>query len=103
MPRTKEAQEPQIPMTICDQSFQLVNKHLNDLGYDSPVGLSCDDTKLFPAWQLYWDAKKKSHFLVGGVGEPMHVADPEHLQEVINNAKLSKAAKVDQKLDTLCT
>jgi hypothetical protein len=83
-------------MTICDQSFKLVDEHLNALGYDGPVGLSCDDTKLFPAWRLYWDAKKKSHFLVGGLGEPLRVADPEHLKEMIDDAKLAKATKVSR-------
>ena len=92
--RTKEAREPRIPMTICDRTFQLVDEHLGALGYDGPVGLSCDDTKLFPSWRLYWDAKKKYLFLVGGIGEPMHVADPERLKEMINDAELVKATKV---------
>jgi hypothetical protein len=83
-------------MTICDRSFQLVDEHLGALGYSGPVGLSCDDTKLFPAWRLYWDAKKKSHFLVGGIGEPMRVADPERLKEMIEDAKLTKATKVSR-------
>jgi hypothetical protein len=90
--KTKEAHEPRIPMTICKQTFQLVDKHLSTLSYDGSVGLNCDDTKLF---QL-WDAKKKAHFMVGGVGEPMHVADPDRLKEIINDAKLVKATKVGQ-------
>lgn len=75
-------------------TFQRVDEHLSALGYTGPVGLSCDDTKLFAAWRMYWDAEKKAHFLVGGLGEPMHIADPDRLQKMINDAKLTKATKV---------
>jgi hypothetical protein len=92
--RAKEARKPRIPMTICDDTFRLVDEHLSALGYDGPVGLSCDDTKLFSAWRLYWDAKQKAHFLVGGLEQPMRVADPDRLKEMINDAKLAKATKV---------
>lgn len=81
-------------MTICDETFQRVDEHLTALGYSGPIGLSCDDTKLFSAWRMYWDAKEKAHFLVGGFGEPMRVADPERLQEMIDEANLTKATKV---------
>jgi hypothetical protein len=43
---------------------------------------------------LYWDAKEKAHFLVGGLEKPMCVADPDHLKEMINDTKLAKATKV---------
>lgn len=81
-------------MDICDRTFELVDTHLSALGYNGPVGLSCDDTKLFSAWCLYWDAKEKCHFLVGGTEEPMQVSDPDSLREMINNLDLSKATKV---------
>lgn len=94
MHRMKEARQPRIPTTICDKSFELVDAHLSALGYNGPVGLSCNDTKLFAAWRLYWDAKENSHFLVGGTGEPLRVADPDSLKEMINDAGLAKAMKV---------
>jgi len=81
-------------MTICDRTFQLVDEHLSALGYDGRVGLSCDDTKLFSAWRLYWDAAQNAHFLVGGSGELMCVADPDNLKEMINDLNLAKATKV---------
>jgi hypothetical protein len=43
---------------------------------------------------LYWDAKEKAHFSVGGLEKPMPVADPECLKEMINDTKLTKATKV---------
>lgn len=83
-----------MPMQICDRSFELVDAHLSALGYSGPVGLSCDDTKLFPDWRLYWDAKEKSHFLVGGTDGPMRVADPDNLRKMIDDLDLKKATKV---------
>ena len=81
-------------MTIGDCTFQLVDEHLSALGYDGPVRLSSDDTKLFAAWWLYWDATQNAHFLVGGAGEPMRVVDPDNLKEIINDLNLTKATKV---------
>ncbi|KAF7978464.1 hypothetical protein HWV62_672 [Athelia sp. TMB] len=81
-------------MEICDRSFELVDAHLDALGYSGPVGLSCDDTKLFPDWRLYWDGKEKSHFLVGGTEKPMHVADPDSLRKMIEDMDLEKATKL---------
>ena len=81
-------------MKISKQSFELVDQHLSALGYDGPVALCCDDTKLFKSWRIYWDAKKNSHFLVGGAGDPVQVADPECLREIIENKNLTKASKV---------
>ena len=91
---TKESREPRVPMKICKRSFELVDQHLSALGYSGPVALSCDDTKLFKSWWIYWDAEKNSHFLVGGVGEPVQVADPECLREIIEKKNLIKASKV---------
>ena len=81
-------------MDICDRSFELVVEHLSALGYDGPVGLSCDDTKLFATFRLYWDAEQTSYFLVGGTDGPLRVADPESIKEVIEEAKAQKATKV---------
>ncbi|KAF7970334.1 hypothetical protein HWV62_24362 [Athelia sp. TMB] len=92
--RNKESREPRMPMTICNRTFELVDSHLNAIGYTGPVGLSCDDTKLFPAWRIYWDAAQKANFLVGGTGEPMRIADPKQLRATIANAKLKQASKV---------
>jgi hypothetical protein len=81
-------------MTICDRTFELVEEQLAALEYKGPVGLSCDDSKLFPAWRLYYDFKRKSHFVVGGSGEPMQVANPDQLKEIIDDAKITQAKKV---------
>ncbi|KAJ7670785.1 hypothetical protein DFH06DRAFT_980885 [Mycena polygramma] len=92
--RAKEAREPRFPMDISDRNFKLAAEHLAALNYDGPVNLSCDDTKLFPSFRLYWDSDKKSHFLVGGTDGPLRVADPEQVKSVIATAKAKKATKI---------
>lgn len=79
-------------MDICDRTFKLVAEHLTAINYTGPVGLSCDDTKLFSTLRLYWDGEKKAHFLVGGVDGPYQVADPDVVKDV--KAKIGKATKV---------
>ncbi|KAH7904197.1 hypothetical protein BJ138DRAFT_1107029, partial [Hygrophoropsis aurantiaca] len=92
--RQRENRQPRFPMTICDETYQRVFDHLSAVSYSGSVGLSCDDTKLHPAWRLFWDSEQKIHLLVGGVGEPLRVPDPDALREAIANAKLTQATKV---------
>jgi len=80
-------------MDICDRTFDLVSEHLSTLDYDGPVGLSCDDTKLFATYRLYWDSEKKAYFLVGGVDGPIRVANPDNIKQAIQDAKAQKATK----------
>lgn len=70
-------------MDIGPQTFELVSEHLNALDYNGPLGLSCDDTKLFATFCLYWDSKEGSYFLVGGVNGPLRVADAENVKQAI--------------------
>jgi hypothetical protein len=81
-------------MEICDRTFDLVADHLNALDYDGPVGLSCDDTKLFATFRLYWDKERDSYVLIGGTDGPLIITDPSLVQEVIDQAKAQKATKV---------
>jgi hypothetical protein len=92
--RTKEAHQPQFPMTICDRTFELVADHLQKIGYNGPVGLSCDDTKLFATFRLYWDSDVEEYFLVGATDGPIKVLEPESVRWAIENAKAQKATKV---------
>ncbi|PPQ87308.1 hypothetical protein CVT25_002058 [Psilocybe cyanescens] len=92
--RKKEAHQPRFPMDILPQTFDLVADHLAALDFNGPVALSCDDTKLFATYRLYWDAELKSYYLVGGIDGPLRVADPDSVKEVIEAAKSEKATKV---------
>lgn len=81
-------------MDVCDRTFQLVEDHLKALNYSGPVGLSCDDTKLFSSLRLYWDADQDSYFLIGGVDGPYRVPDADSVKQVIADGKIKKATKV---------
>ena len=81
-------------MKITNQTFELVQEHLKSLDYDGPLALSCDDTKLFATFRLFWDENENSHVLVGGTDGPIRVADPDSVREVIKLAKAEKATKV---------
>lgn len=90
----RESRLPRAPMTICDQTFKLVVEHLEALNYDGPVGLSCDDSKLLSSLRLYWDGQKKAHFLVGAVGGPIEVPDPDDIKTLMSDPNVEKGTKV---------
>ena len=81
-------------MTICESTFELAQAHLQSLNYNGPVGLSCDDTKLFSALRLYWDEQEQSHFIIGSTLGPLRVTDVEDMKVVLEEAKKTKATKV---------
>jgi len=93
--RTWEAQQPQFLLEICTQTFDLVDDHLKAIDYHRPTSLSCDDTKLFSTFQLYYNGQEKCHFLIGGVDGPVCVLDPENLMELLDSLKDKKATKVN--------
>lgn len=81
-------------MSIGDETFKLAADHLAALDYNGPVGLSCDDTKLFSTFRMYWDANEKADFLVGAVGGPMRVIDPDHMKRIMADPDVIKGTKV---------
>lgn len=92
--RRKEAREPCFPMEIGEHTFELVTSHLATLNYKGPMGLSCDDTKLFATYCLYWDSLEGCYFLIGAVEGPLRVATPDAVQSVLEETKAHKANKV---------
>ncbi|KAH7906400.1 hypothetical protein BJ138DRAFT_1016289 [Hygrophoropsis aurantiaca] len=90
----KRSRTPRFPIGICERTFELAEEYTKKLHYNGPLGLSCDDTKLHPAFRTYWDPIKKCHLLVGGVDEPMVVADPDELQAILRAARDKKATKI---------
>jgi hypothetical protein len=71
-----------------------VVEHLDSLNYNGPVGLSCDDSKLLASLRLYWDGKKKAHFLVSAVGGPIEVPDPDDIKTLMSDQNIEKGTKV---------
>lgn len=92
--RMREARQPRFPLEICDRTFQLVADHLAAIDYRGPTSLSCDDTKLFSTFRLYWNSQEKSHFLIGGIDGPIQILDPENMKETLAAVKDKKATKV---------
>ncbi len=63
------------------------------MGYSGPLALSCNDTKLHPAYRTYWDPEKQVHMLLGGIEGPKAVA--EELRAIMQTVSESdKATKV---------
>lgn len=92
--RFNELRAPRFPVVICPRSFTLIHEHLAKLAYTGPVGLSCDDTKLSPALQPYWDRDAGSYFILGSAGDPIQVLDVKSFQRLIEEVGVSKATKV---------
>ncbi|KAJ7865909.1 hypothetical protein B0H14DRAFT_3595961 [Mycena olivaceomarginata] len=93
--RAQEAREPRFPMVLEDERiFLLIQEQLAALKYDGPLGLSCDDTKLFAGLRLYHDKIKKADFLVGGVDGPLQVANPEEMKRILADPTIQRGSKV---------
>ena len=98
----KIARQPRFPMEICDETFELVIDILRSIGWSGPVGVACDDTKLFDTWRLYYDAVTKRFYLVGGIDGPILVTNPEKVQELMASLAVKKAKKVSGPLIRVC-
>ncbi len=72
----------------------MAEEYVNALNYTSPLSLSCDDTKLFAALRMYYDGTSEQWFVVGGVGDPLAVANVDELRDIISQGKVQKATKV---------
>ena len=81
-------------MVISPRSFDLVHDHLRKLAYTGPVGLSCDDTKLSPAFQPYWDQDAGCYFILGSSADPIQIPDIDSFKALVEGADVIKATKV---------
>ncbi|KAJ7202518.1 hypothetical protein GGX14DRAFT_330575, partial [Mycena pura] len=90
----RQAKQPKMSMELCDRSFTLAKSYLDSIGYEGPVAVACDDSKLFAGLRLHYDAEKGSNVLVGAVGGPILVPDAAavtrvlHDESVVNGTKL---------------
>ncbi|KAJ1306446.1 hypothetical protein OPQ81_007449 [Rhizoctonia solani] len=62
--------------------------------FRSPVSLSCDDTKLFPALKTYYDTSAKQWYLVGGATGAIAIASTDELASILKDGKVTKASKL---------
>ena len=57
--------------------------------------MACDDTKLHPSLQVYWDAVLETHVLIGTtITEVISVGNPEELERLLLEHKDKVATKV---------
>ena len=92
--RQKEARQPRFPTQICSRSFELIVEHLKALDYDGPVGVSCDETKLFSTYRLYWDGDQKQYYLIGGVDGPILCLNEDDIRHALEMNKDRIGTKV---------
>ncbi|KAF8801615.1 hypothetical protein BYT27DRAFT_7261749 [Phlegmacium glaucopus] len=93
-PRTYNFLREYLPMPT-EQNLRKNEACQPRLDFDGPVAPSCDDTKLFATYRLYWDSEQESYFLVGGTDGPLRVAEPDSVKEAIEVAKAEKVTKDD--------
>jgi hypothetical protein len=91
---TAESKRAKFPIEPCERSYRLVREYLESINYTGPVGLSCDDTKLFAAFRPYWDATEGTYYVVGCVGSPLRIANIEEFEYQLRQGHMEKATKV---------
>ncbi|KAJ3780264.1 hypothetical protein GGU10DRAFT_279690 [Lentinula aff. detonsa] len=90
------------PINIKPRTFELAKAHLDDMHYNGPVALSCDDTKLQPAFRPFHNEDRGGWCILGSTGEPMLIADPEEYQKAVSERKVEKATKLRLWCMTVC-
>ena len=69
--------------------------YINSVEYSGPVALACDDTKLHPSLQVYWDTTLETHILVGTTStKTIAVSNPEELKQLLLKHEEKAATKV---------
>ncbi|KAI0318142.1 hypothetical protein OF83DRAFT_1083107 [Amylostereum chailletii] len=84
---------PRFSLTICERTFDNVVSYITARKYTGPLAVSCDDTKLHATMRTYWDEAAGTHFLIGHTQDPIPVASPEALQDLLQSNTLVKETK----------
>ena len=82
-------------MFINDDCFIHVQTYMASINYKGPVALGCDDSKLHPSLQVYWDSSISEHILIGtACQDKLIMANPEELRTLLTEHKDNIATKV---------
>lgn len=92
--RIQRAKMPRFPMVLEERVLHLILEYIQAGGYDGPVSMAWDDTKLHATLRAYWDPLLKSHFLVGHAGRPIPLANAEELEEILHSKSKEPGSKV---------
>ncbi|KAG9098220.1 hypothetical protein FS749_004343 [Ceratobasidium sp. UAMH 11750] len=89
------SREPKFPLGI-DTNYisTLTRSCMQQVQYTGPVCLSCDDTKLLPSLQAYYDGSKQEWKLIGSTGDPVNIKNNDELIKVLQQNNFEKASKV---------
>lgn len=68
-------------------------EYINALQFEGGCALSCDDTNLFPTFQVHYEKSTEQHLVIGGIGRPKVVADPDEFKKFLEQVKPEKAKK----------
>jgi hypothetical protein len=96
-----QAKQSRFPIGIQDRTYNLASEKLKQLGYEGPVALSCDDTKLLASLRPYYDHDCEGYYLMGHIGEPLLLPDPDAFRDVVESHEIRKATKVRSVLHDL--
>ena len=78
-------------MGLQEHCWDLVKEHMQIYNYSGPVGLSCDETKLFAAFHPYFDCCCNVYYLLGNTGELLEINDPEDFADVMREGEFEES------------
>ncbi|KLO09998.1 hypothetical protein SCHPADRAFT_819503 [Schizopora paradoxa] len=90
----RESNAPKCPMGISKENFVETKRQVTVIGYTGPSSVACDDSKLLATFRIHHDTKQDAHFLVGGVEDPIRLANPKELEEILSKNQSEKATKL---------
>src|SRR5258708_15202385 len=85
--------EPHFPVAITSHVFSNAKGYLSKIDYKGFCALACDDTKLLPSLQPYYDPEQKLWMIVGNGGHPIVVANEDKLMQVLDHNNIVWANK----------
>jgi hypothetical protein len=92
--RQHQARAGHFRLGINDFAFDRATDYLKKHGWSGKVSIAVDDTKLHPDMRPMWDAHLEQHVLVGGIGDPIPIADPEIFDDILSDPSYPLANKV---------
>ena len=81
-------------MAITSHIFSWAKGYLSKINYKGFCALACNDTKLLPSLQPYYDLDQESWMIVGNAGNPVVVANKDELMRVLDHNDIVQANKV---------
>src|SRR5260221_9409958 len=88
------AKQPHFPIHITHLVYSRAKVYLSKISYEGFCALACDDMKLLPSLQPYFDKEQGVWMIVGVAGQPIEVANEQSLEQMLEEGNVIKATKV---------